>query len=132
MLPEKCHQLECTGYWGLLPILIFGMGGCVANLVIMQGKGFKGASFFFLKALSISDMMYLIFTIGNFVEIMFFKTWSHTWSSRYYFVHWDIAIVNIFITFSGFLIVLLTIDRYHCICNPTSQRMSQPMLYTFP
>ena len=81
MLPEKCHDLKCSGYWGLLPLLILGIGGCAANLVIMNGPGFKGQSFFFLRALSVSDMMYLFFSVGNFVEMMFFQSWSHTWST---------------------------------------------------
>ena len=130
MLPEKCHEYECSGYWGLLPLLILGIVGCSANLLIMSGPGFTGQSFFFLRALSVSDMMYLFFSVGNFVEIMFFKSWSNSWSVAYYSVHWDIVIVNVFINFSGFLIVILTIDRYLCICKPTKERSNHPTLFT--
>lgn len=47
---------------------------------------------------------------------------------KFYFSHIDIALGNTFITTSGFIILLLTLDRYRAIVHPTWDRDATPAL----
>ena len=47
---------------------------------------------------------------------------------KFYFTHIDIALGNTFITTSGFIILLLTVDRYRAIVHPTWSRDNTPAL----
>merc|ERR1711963_331527 len=96
----------------------------------MTGPGFKGSTFFFLRALSMADLLYLVFTIGYFTEIMMLIEGSQSYNIMFYLTFWDVTICNTLIAASGFIIILLTIDRYRSICKPTFPRSSYPVLKT--
>ena len=132
-MSEQCLSdgYRCIFYWFVCPILlILGISGSAANLAIMTGPGFKGSTFFFLRALSLSDLLYLIFSIGYFIEIMMMREGHDSYQSMYYLTFWDVILCNTLIATSGFIIILLTIDRYRCICQPTLPRSTHPGLNT--
>ena len=43
--------------------------------------------------------------------------------------HFDIILCNTFITCSAFIIILVTMDRWRCICSPTTPADTNPGLY---
>ena len=50
----------------IVPILIVaGICGSLANLAIMSGAAFTGSTFYYLRALSLCDMFYLLCVIGT-------------------------------------------------------------------
>ena len=134
ILTTECKDdgFRCVSYWFICPILLFfGIVGSSANLAIMTGREFKGSTFFFLRALSMSDLFYLVFAIGYFIEIMMVREGQDSFQTTYYLTYWDVIIGNTMIATSGFIIILLTIDRYRCICQPTLKRSSHPRLKAF-
>ena len=123
------NSFRCVSYWIICPILlVLGITGSAANLVIMTGSGFKGSTFFFLRALSLSDLLYLVFSIGYFTEIMMLKEGQDNYQTMYFLTFWDVTLCNTLISTSGFVIILLTIDRYRCICQPMLPRSSHATL----
>ena len=45
-------------------MIVLGITGSVANLLIMSGPAFTGSTFYYLRALSLCDMFYLVCVIG--------------------------------------------------------------------
>ena len=115
--------VECISYGVICPILIIlGIFGCVANVLLISGSGFNSVTFFYLRALSLSDLCYLLSVCFNLVEILVLTPYGMGQDEifqMFYLTHIDHILSNTFIGTSGFLIVLVTIDRYHCICWPT-------------
>ena len=123
-LLEKCQNTKflCVSFWFISPVLIFlGLAGSVTNLIIMTGPEFHGSTFYYLRALSATDILYLLLVTGYLAEITLIDG-RDNYSAKYYLTYWDVNLCNTFITASGFIIVLLTIDRYRCICKPTLPR----------
>lgn len=49
----------------LVPFLIvLGMVGSSANLILMSSSDFTGSTFFYLRALSLCDLLYLVCVLG--------------------------------------------------------------------
>ena len=119
---EQCRQegwdLVCLSYGAVGPVIIvLGILGCLGNLAVMTAPEFEGVTFYYLRALSISDLLYLLFATGYYVELLFHNSDRHMREEEvireYYLTHIDHIMCNTFICTSGFLIVLLTIDRSH-------------------
>ena len=106
-------------------LIFLGLAGSVTNLVIMTGPEFSGTTFYYLRALSATDILYLLLVTGYLAEITLFDG-RDNFSAKYYLTHWDVNLCNTFITASGFIIVLLNIDRYRCIYKPTLPRDKNP------
>ena len=121
---------QCICYIFICPILvILGVVGCIANIFLMSGRGFKGVTFYYLRALSISDLFYLLTVSGNIVEILFLEIpegpdQQEQFLTMFYLTHMDHILCNTFINTSGFLIILLTIDRYSCTVPGVAARPS--------
>ena len=99
-------------YWFVSPVLIFlGLAGSLTNLIILSGQEFNTSTFYYLRALSCTDMMYLVLVTGYLAEITLINDDQDNYSAKYYLTHWDVNLCNTFITASGFIILLLTIDR---------------------
>ena len=131
-MQDNCSNdlFQCVFYMFIIPILlVLGMFGSAFNLVLMSGPGFRGLTFFYLRALSLSDMVYLVFVMGYLIEIMWLGNGDLNFRAKYYLTHWDIILGNTFITTSGYIILLLTMDRYRAICHPTRPRDATPGLY---
>ena len=47
---------------------------------------------------------------------------------KYYLTVFDVLLCNTFISCSGFIIILVTLDRYRCICQPHLPRAPHPRL----
>ena len=78
-LPETCtvDLFRCVSYLFIWPIfMFFGMLGSVATLVILSRSKFNTNTFYYLKALSVSDMMYLLSALGYLYELFFLDTYS--------------------------------------------------------
>lgn len=133
---DQGWSASCVSYCIISPILItLGVLGCIANLMVMTGPEFKGVTYFYLRALSISDFFFLLFYIGYCFEVIFLDdelvvNGTLDILRKYYLTHIDHILLNSFAGASGFFIVLLTIDRYRCICLPTKRRDQHPGLYT--
>ena len=129
MFNDQCMEdwYKCTFYWIICPfLLIIGASGCIASLAVMSGSGFKGSTFFFLKALSLTDLFYLVLAIGYFVEMIIIN--DENVGSMFFVTFFDLVLCNALIATSGFIIILLTIDRYRSICHPTLPQDSSPCL----
>ena len=129
---EEEKLVECISYAFICPIFILlGIIGCGASVFLMSGPGFKGVTFYYLRALSVTDFFYLITVCGNMVQILLWRgEGGEEFVSIFYLTHIDHILCNTCISASGFLIILLTIDRYRCICQPTEPRDSHPGLCT--
>ena len=78
-LPETCKQdiFRCVSYLMVMPIfMIGGIIGCIATIFVLTGAKFKTNTFFYLKALSISDLMYLLTAFGYIYELFFLQSYS--------------------------------------------------------
>ena len=119
---DEDKMAECVSYVFVCPVLIiFGIIGSVANILLVNGSDFKTVTFFYLRALSLCDMFYIITFGGYVVEILFIKPFDVSKDSyipTFYLTHIDHILCTTFVGASGFLIVLLTIDRYQSICLP--------------
>ena len=133
MLPTECTEdlIRCISYWFLTPILLgFGLLGSLASLMILAGPAFRSSTFFYLRILSISDMMYLLSALGLLYEVFFMEGFTNfSLVLKYYLTHFDVILCNTFISTSGFIIIILTLDRYRCICQPSLPRKDNPGLY---
>ena len=125
-------------------MIVLGITGSVANLLIMSGPAFTGSTFYYLRALSLCDMFYLVCVIGwktlnednnrspcsgYCLEIILLDSEINIeFETKFYFTHFDIALGNTFITTSGFIILLLTLDRWRAIVHPTWDRDTSPAL----
>ena len=132
-LPQTCLDdiFQCISYLLIMPIfMVCGLVGSVATFFVLTGTKFNTNTFFYLKALSLSDLMYLIAAFGYIYEIFFLQNFSTVNSViKYYLTHFDVLLCNTFIGTSGFIIVLVTIDRWRCICSPTTPESTKPGLY---
>ena len=133
MIQERCKEdlFRCVSYLFVAPtVLVLGLVGSFATLMIMAGPTFRTSTFFYLRILSISDMMYLLSAIGLMLEIHLIDAHSNlTLAATYYLTHFDHILCNTFISTSGFIIIILTLDRYRCICQPTLPRDTNPGIY---
>ena len=123
MLPETCTSdlFRCICYWFIAPIiLMFGLFGSFTTLIILTGSSFKSQTFFYLRILSITDMMYLLSAIGIMLEVFLIdKNSTLSIAAQYYLTFFDHILCNTLISTSGFIIVILSLERYRCICQPT-------------
>ena len=133
MFPSQCKDdmFRCVSYLIISPsVLVLGLVGSMATLTIMAGSTFRTPTFFYLRVLSISDMMFLLSAVGIMVENMIIQEQSHLpLAATYYLTHFDHILCNTFISTSGFIIIILTLDRYRCICHPTMTRDTSPSIY---
>ena len=123
------------------PICIFGILGNFLTLAVLTRRSlFKSmnimerSSHIGLTALSLSDMMYCI----TFLPSAFLKSEK---SNPFYPFHFEIdfnlvyetyqnGVINIFITCSTFLIVVMAAQRYLAICHPLKARQVIELKYT--
>ena len=70
--------------------MFFGLLGSTATLVILSRSKFNTNTFYYLKALSMSDMMYLVSALGYLYEMFFLDTYSQLSTvakAKYSFTH---------------------------------------------
>ena len=78
----------------------------------MQGHEFKGLTFYYLRALNVCDLLYLFSFVGVILEYFLKQPETEVGTfTRFYLVYFDSIILNPCVTNSGFIIVLLTVDR---------------------
>ena len=78
-LPQTCIDdiFQCVSYLMVMPFIMFsGLIGSIATFFILNGSKFRNNTFFYLKALSLSDLMYLVLTFGYIYEIMFLDSYA--------------------------------------------------------
>ena len=64
MVPCVLYQASFCRF--IVPLLILlGICGSLANLAVMSGPAFTGSTFYYLRALSLCDMFYLLCVIGR-------------------------------------------------------------------
>lgn len=65
-VPSSCREdsFECVCLYFLSPLLIvLGLCGSLTNLIVMRGPGFTDPTFFYLRSLSVTDILYLLSVI---------------------------------------------------------------------
>ncbi|XP_023338006.1 uncharacterized protein LOC111708770 [Eurytemora carolleeae] len=120
---EDKHYEECLinvvrriGYTVVCPIFIFlGIFGCIMNLMVMTGPRFRSKTYLYLRALSVSDLIFLCWCVS-----FFYSVFSEAKSAGFltYQAQYEKALVNGFVGTSIFIIVAVTLDRYYRICRP--------------
>ena len=76
-LPQTCVDdiFQCVSYMFIMPIIMLcGLVGSIATFFVLTGAKFKTNIFFYLKALSLSDMLYLLAAFGYIYELFFLQT----------------------------------------------------------
>ena len=76
-LPDTCVEdiFRCVSYLLVMPLIMAaGLIGSFATFFVLSGPKFQSDTFFYLRALSLSDMMYLVLTFGYIYEIMFLES----------------------------------------------------------
>ena len=64
----------------LVPCLaLIGLAGAAANLALLADKTFSGSAFFFLRALSLCDLVYLLCVFGYILEMFIFESMQVFW-----------------------------------------------------
>ena len=92
------------------------MIGNITNLIILRESPgqFSKRTCFYLQALSVTDILYLLFMIGYLNELFVLRTENYaSWGLIYYIINWSVVLSNTFITSSSGIILLLTIDYYY-------------------
>ena len=109
------EKAEKIAYIYVAPLLYFlGLWGCLANLITLQNKKFRGKLYIYLRGLSLSDLCFITFTI----PLLTFRVQEHEnkiHTDHYNFVFYqskiESVLVNGFSSASVFIIVCMTLDR---------------------
>ena len=56
--------------------MFFGFVGSLATIIILSSSKFNTTTFYYLKALSVSDLMYLLSAVGYLYELFFLEASS--------------------------------------------------------
>ena len=56
--------------------MFFGFVGSLATIIILSSSKFNTTTFYYLKALSVSDLMYLLSAVGYLYEMFFLESSS--------------------------------------------------------
>ena len=112
---EEIANYERYVYGYYAPVFyVLGVFGCVANLLTLPKKKFSARLYFYLRSLSLSDLIYLLLVIPLLTRIVQSQTenpYSDAYSAQFYRIFIEIELVNGFFTSSVFIIVSMTIDR---------------------
>ena len=54
--------------------MFFGFVGSLATIIILSSSKFNTTTFYYLKALSVSDLLYLLSAVGYLYEMFFLET----------------------------------------------------------
>ena len=66
---------RCVCYLFIWPIfMFFGFVGSLATIIILSSSKFNTTTFYYLKALSVSDLLYLLSAVGYLYEMFFLET----------------------------------------------------------
>ena len=109
------EKAEKIAYIYVAPILYFlGLLGCIANLITLQNKKFRGKLYVYLRGLSLSDLCFITFTI----PLLTFRVQSnedicHTDHENFVFYQSkiELVLINGFSSTSVFIVVCMTLDR---------------------
>ena len=78
-LPDTCVEdiFRCVSYLLVMPVIMAaGLIGSFATFFVLSGPKFQSDTFFYLRALSLSDMMYLLAAFGYIYEIFFLQSFA--------------------------------------------------------
>ena len=72
-LPDTCVEdiFRCVSYLLVMPLIM-----AFATFFVLSGPKFQSDTFFYLRALSLSDMMYLLAAFGYIYEIFFLQSFA--------------------------------------------------------
>ena len=79
-LPDTCVEdiFRCVSYLLVMPLIMAaGLIGSFATFFVLSGPKFQSDTFFYLRALSLSDMMYLLSAFVYLYELFFLDTSSN-------------------------------------------------------
>ena len=112
---EEIAKYERVVYGYCAPVFyVLGVFGCVANLLTLPKKKFSARLYFYLRSLSLSDLIYLLLVIPLLTRIVKSQNtnpYSDDFHAKFYRIFIELELVNGFFTASVFIIVSMTIDR---------------------
>ena len=108
-------NLEKVIYGYCAPVLyVLGISGCLANILTLPKRKFSARLYFYLRSLSISDLIYLCLVIPNLSRLVQAQSrdpYSANYHAKVYRIVVELELINGFFTASVFIIVCMTIDR---------------------
>ncbi len=140
---EKYIDFRITIEVYILPVIIgFGILGNLTSLAVLSKDNvMKRTTAFLLQVLAVSDTMYLLACLifQTIKTVSTLTGWSDWLMCNYRYVDgYILAIASIMQTFSVWLVLVVTADRYIAICKPlhapvysTMSRMRKAVLVTF-
>ena len=112
---DEVAKFEKVVYGYCAPVLyVLGITGCLANILTLPKRKFSARLYFYLRSLSISDLIYLCLVIPNLSRIVQSQSrdpYSANYHAKVYRIVIELELINGFFTASVFIIVSMTIDR---------------------
>ncbi|XP_062587140.1 probable G-protein coupled receptor B0563.6 [Saccostrea cucullata] len=110
----------CNRY--IAPVICsIGIVGNIINYVVLSNRRLKKGSYMYLKALTLFDLMALLFSIPYMLFGVGSTDYFWVWYSLYIFL----PMVNFFTTCSIWITVVMGIDRFFFVRNPKWSRRSR-------
>ncbi|KAF2355222.1 G protein-coupled receptor rhodopsin-like [Trinorchestia longiramus] len=105
-------------YGYIAPVCIaVGILGNVFTILVLMHTRFKGMTYTFFRILAWSDLLSLIFCISFVIHLL--QPMTPSYSTAYWYAHFEGFVTNVPMTISVFTTVLITIERYFSVCRPT-------------
>lgn len=114
---EDFIEILCNNY--IAPVICgIGIIGNIINYVVLSNRRLKKGSYLYLKALTLFDLMALVFSIPYMVVGVRSSDYFWMWYSVYIFL----PMVNFFTACSVWITVVMGIDRFIFVKCPTWSR----------
>ncbi|CAM1324283.1 Uncharacterised protein g8630 [Pycnogonum litorale] len=120
---ESCNVdcMKAYAYRMIAPIVIgVGILGNILNLIVLTRPNLKGVTYIYLQWLSISDLLALVFAIPLIARITGVHLKSYYFAI--YHAYFELALLNLFLSTSVFIVICVTVDRFFSICLPTKYK----------
>ncbi|XP_061181012.1 probable G-protein coupled receptor B0563.6 [Saccostrea echinata] len=114
---DSIIEVVCNRY--IAPVICaIGIIGNIINYIVLSNRRLKKGSYMYLKALTLFDLMALLFSIPYMLLGVGSTDYFWIWYSLYIFL----PMVNFFTTCSIWITVVMGIDRFFFVRNPKWSR----------
>lgn len=118
---SQATLLMWTSYGIVVPIiLIIGIFGNAAILVVLSGPVFRGIAYLYLSGLALAHIGVVLSWIT--ITLRLGYGMSNNYPSAFYHAHLELVILNAFSAASVFIMVCLIVDRYIFVFLPARIR----------
>ncbi|CAL4125009.1 unnamed protein product, partial [Meganyctiphanes norvegica] len=114
---EKIEEIRYISY-GVVNAAVISVGilGNLLTIYILHQPQFKGVTYLYFRALAISDLLCLMFTISSLHHLLYPVTIN--FSTAVWWSYFEMIFVNAPMSMSVLIIVCVTIDRFISVCRP--------------